>query len=145
MLTFTSAPDNNRELTRMHRFQFLTIRNGNENLSYETTNFRLEQVFTAVYRPYHNTSPTGISLTCKNVRDPEKIRFYELDHESKMRLLKTPSLTSTGLAMDPINAKQAIERSADLTTRPTTNRNLPYAACATGKAETNNALQQSKP
>ena len=30
-----------------------------------------------------------------------KLRFYELDHESKMRLLKTHSHTSNGLAMEP--------------------------------------------
>ena len=30
-----------------------------------------------------------------------KLRFYELDHESKMRLLKTHSHTPNGLAMEP--------------------------------------------
>ena len=30
-----------------------------------------------------------------------QLRFYELDHESKMRLLKTHSRTSNGLAMKP--------------------------------------------
>ena len=30
-----------------------------------------------------------------------KLRLYELDHESKMRLLKTHSHTSNGLAMEP--------------------------------------------
>ena len=30
-----------------------------------------------------------------------KLRFYELDHESKMRLLKTHSHNSNGLAMEP--------------------------------------------
>ena len=33
--------------------------------------------------------------------DSGKLRFYELDHESKMRLLKTHSDTSNGLAMEP--------------------------------------------
>ena len=33
--------------------------------------------------------------------DSGKLRFYELDHESKMRLLKTHSHTSNGLAMEP--------------------------------------------
>ena len=33
--------------------------------------------------------------------DSGKLRFYELDHESKMRLLKTQSHTSNGLAMEP--------------------------------------------
>ena len=35
------------------------------------------------------------------MEDPGKLRFYELDHESKMRLLKTHSHTSNGLAMEP--------------------------------------------
>ena len=30
-----------------------------------------------------------------------KLRFYELDHEWKMRLLKTHSHTSNGLVMEP--------------------------------------------
>ena len=33
--------------------------------------------------------------------DSGKLRFYELDHESNMRLLKTHSHTSNGLAMEP--------------------------------------------
>ena len=33
--------------------------------------------------------------------DSGKLRFYELGHESKMRLLKTHSHTSNGLAMEP--------------------------------------------
>ena len=33
--------------------------------------------------------------------DSGKLRFYELDHESKMRLLKTLYHTSTSLAMEP--------------------------------------------
>ena len=33
--------------------------------------------------------------------DSRKLRFYELDHESKMRLLKIHSHTSNGLAMEP--------------------------------------------
>ena len=33
--------------------------------------------------------------------DSEKLRFYELDHDSNIRLLKTHSHTSNGLAMEP--------------------------------------------
>ena len=33
--------------------------------------------------------------------DSGKLRLYDLDHESKMRLLKTHSHTSNGLAMEP--------------------------------------------
>ena len=42
-----------------------------------------------------------MSRKCRNMEDSGKLRFYELDHESKMRLLKTPSHTSNGLAMEP--------------------------------------------
>ena len=33
--------------------------------------------------------------------DSGKLLFYELDHESNMRLLKTHAHTSNGLAMEP--------------------------------------------
>ena len=33
--------------------------------------------------------------------DSGKLRFYELDHDSKMRLFKTHSHTSNRLAMEP--------------------------------------------
>ena len=33
--------------------------------------------------------------------DSGKLRFYELDHESKMRLFKTHSHTSNGLTTEP--------------------------------------------
>ena len=42
-----------------------------------------------------------MSRICRNVGDSGKLRFYELDHESKMRLLKTHSHTSNSLAMEP--------------------------------------------
>ena len=42
-----------------------------------------------------------MSLMCKNRGDPGKLRFYELNHESKMRLLKTHSHTSNGSAIEP--------------------------------------------
>ena len=42
-----------------------------------------------------------MSRICTNMGDSGKPRFYELDHESKMRLLKTYSHTSNGLAMEP--------------------------------------------
>ena len=44
-----------------------------------------------------------MSRICRIMGDSGKLRFYELDHESKMRLLKTHSHTSTsnGLAMEP--------------------------------------------
>ena len=42
-----------------------------------------------------------MSRICRNMGDSGKLRFYELDHESKMRLLKTHSHTSNRLAMEP--------------------------------------------
>ena len=42
-----------------------------------------------------------MSRICRNIVDSGKLRFYELDHESKMRLLKTHSHTSNRLAMEP--------------------------------------------
>ena len=35
------------------------------------------------------------------MEDLGKLRFYELDHESKMRVLKPHSHTSNGLAIEP--------------------------------------------
>ena len=42
-----------------------------------------------------------MSRICRNLGDSGKLWFYELDHESKMRLLKTHSHTSNGLVMEP--------------------------------------------
>ena len=42
-----------------------------------------------------------MSRICRNMGDSGKLRFYELDHGSKMRLLKTHYHTSNRLAMDP--------------------------------------------
>ena len=42
-----------------------------------------------------------MSRICRNMGDSEKLRFYELDLESKMRLLKPHSHTSNRLAMEP--------------------------------------------
>ena len=42
-----------------------------------------------------------MSRICRNLGDSGKLRFYELDHESKMRLLKPHSHTYNRLAMEP--------------------------------------------
>ena len=42
-----------------------------------------------------------MSCIGRNMGDSGKLRFYELDHEPKMRLLKTHSHISNGLAMEP--------------------------------------------
>ena len=41
-----------------------------------------------------------MSRICRNMGDSGKLWSYELDHESKMRLLKTHSHTSNGLAIE---------------------------------------------
>ena len=42
-----------------------------------------------------------MSRLSRNMGDSGKLRFYEIDHESKMRLLKTHSHPSNRLAMEP--------------------------------------------
>ena len=42
-----------------------------------------------------------MSRICRNMGDSGKLLFYELDHESKIPLLKTHSHTSNVLAMEP--------------------------------------------
>ena len=56
------------------------------------------------FRPFEAVSyhyPPLMSRICRNMGDSGKHRVYELDHESKMRLFKTHSHTSNGLAMEP--------------------------------------------
>ena len=73
----------------------------------------------------------------RNMGDSGKIRFYELDHASKMRRLKTHSHTSNRLAMEPgTRRRKAVERNADPTTRQKSPiENLPRAAGMAGGAE----------
>ena len=42
-----------------------------------------------------------MSRICRNMGDSGKLRFNELEHESKMRLLETHFHTSNRLAMEP--------------------------------------------
>ena len=42
-----------------------------------------------------------IPYICRNMGDSGEIQFYELDHESKIRLLKPHSHNSNRLAMEP--------------------------------------------
>ena len=42
-----------------------------------------------------------MSRTCRYFEDLGKLGFYEVDDESKMRLLKTYSHTQTSVAMEP--------------------------------------------
>ena len=69
--------------------------------------------------------------------DSGKLRFYELEYESKMWLLKTHSHNSNGLAMEPGTPKRKeVEENADPTTREKSPiENLPRAAGVAGGAE----------
>ena len=60
------------------------------------------------YRPFEVriSTLTLMSRICRNMGDSGKLRFYELDHESKIGLLKTHSHTSNGLAMEPGTRKE---------------------------------------
>ena len=72
-----------------------------------------------------------MSRICTNMGDPGKLRFYELDHESKMRLLKTHSHTSNEWSVYGARntRRKAVEGNADPTTRQTSPiKNLPRAA-----------------
>ena len=66
--------------------------------------------------------------------DSGKLRFYELDHESKMRLLKTHSHPSKRPGYGARNTqRKAGERNADPTTgQKSPIKNLPRAADVTG-------------
>ena len=59
------------------------------------------RIIAGLSRPYLNTSPSLMSRICRIMGESGKLRLYALDHESKMRLLKTHSHTSPGLAMEP--------------------------------------------
>ena len=61
--------------------------------------------------------------------DSGKLRFYELDHESKMRLLKTHSHTSNGLAMEPgTREEKQLKDTETLQQGKSPIKNLPRAA-----------------
>ena len=45
---------------------------------------------------------------CRNLAESGKLQFYDLDYESKMRLLKTQSNTSNGLAMESGTLEQKL-------------------------------------
>ena len=77
--------------------------------------------------------------------DSGKLRFYELDHESKMRLLKTHSHTSNGLAMQPgkreenkLKEKQTLYNKAN---HPSKNSRA-YRRCGGGRG-TEKALRRT--
>ena len=77
-----------------------------------------------------------MSRICRNIGDSGKLRFYKLDDESKMRLLKTHSHTSNGLAMEPGTRDKTVERNADPKTRQKSRvKNLPRTVGVAGGAE----------
>ena len=75
--------------------------------------------------------------------DSGKLRFYELDHESKMRLLQTHSQTSNSLVMEPgkREEKQLKETQTLQQGKPPT-KNLSRTAGVAGEV-TEKALRQT--
>ena len=84
---------------------------------------------------------------CRNIGDSGKFQLYELDHESKMRLLEKslPHLYMSGYGARNTRRK-AVERNADPTTRQTSPiKKLPRAAGVAGggrKGSTTFRIQQ---
>ena len=71
-----------------------------------------------------------MSRICRRMGNLGKLLFYELDHESKVWLLKTHSRTSNGLAMELGTGE---EKYADPTTRQKPPiKNLPRTAGMAG-------------
>ena len=75
-----------------------------------------------------------MSRICRNMRDSGKLRFYELDEESKMQLLKTHSHTSNVLAMEPGKREEKqLKETQTLKTRQTTHQKpVAYRRCVGG-------------
>ena len=75
-----------------------------------------------------------MSGICRNMGVWEKLWFYELDRESNMRLLKTHSHTSNGLANGARKTRRkTVEGSEDPTTRKTTHKKpAAYRRCGGG-------------
>ena len=70
-----------------------------------------------------------------------EIRFHELEHGSKMRLLKTHSHTSERLGYEASKTRRkVIEGNADTIIRQTTVRNLPRTASVAGGGRDEKAL-----
>ena len=86
-----------------------------------------------------------MSRICRNMEDSGKLWLYELDHESKMRLLKTHSYTSNGLAMEPgkREAKKLKETQTLKQGKPPI-KNLPRVPPVWRGGKTENALRQTK-
>ena len=64
--------------------------------------------------------------------DSGKLRFYELDDELKMRLLKTHSHTSSGLAMEPGTREEKQLKETQTLQQGKPIKNLPRTAGVAG-------------
>ena len=75
--------------------------------------------------------------------NPGKLRFYELDHDSKMRLLKTHSHTSNSLAMESGKRQEKqLQETQTLQRGEPPIKNLSRTAGVAG-GETEKALRQT--
>ena len=84
-----------------------------------------------------------MSRICRNMGDSQKLRFYELDHVSKMRLLKTHPHTSNGLATEPgTRSEKQLKETKTLKQGKLPLENLPRTAGVAGGGA-KKALQQT--
>ena len=81
---------------------------------------------------------------CRMMGESEKLRSYKLDHESKMRLLKTHSKTSQRPGYEARKwRRKTVEGRADRTTRQITHpKSAAYRRCG-GGGKTEMALPQT--
>ena len=84
-----------------------------------------------------------MSRICRNMGDSGKLRFYALDHKSKMRLLKTHFRTSNGLdiKLGKREEKQLKETQTLQQGKPPI-KNLSRTAGVAGGGRTEKALRQ---
>ena len=107
----------------------------------KTDQLPISEVITGLPRPYHNTSPPLMSCICRNMGNSGKSRFPQLDHESKMRLLKTHSHASQRPGYEARkNAKNVTEGKADTIRMQTISQNLPRTASVAGRARRQGAM-----
>ena len=87
-----------------------------------------------------------MSRVFKNTGNLGKSRFPQLDHESKMWLLKTHSHTSERPGYEARkNAKKVLQGNADTIRRQTTRQKLPRTTSVAGGARRKSAIENQPP
>ena len=82
-----------------------------------------------------------MSRICRNMGDSGKLRFYEQDHESKMRILKTHSHTSNRLAMEPGTREKKQLKKTQTLQQGKSHRPKTYRVPPVWRGEAENALK----